>query len=70
MVVVTAKANETWDMLAYRFLGFEFFAKDIMLENQHLADVVIFEGGEKVNIPEFDKDIDENSPSEDDETWQ
>lgn len=70
MIIHTARANETWDMLAYKYLGFEYFAKDIMLVNQHLHDVAIFEGGEQVSIPEFDKDIDENSPSEESEAWQ
>jgi len=70
MRAVTARENETWDMLAYRELGYEFFAKDIMLVNPHLHDTVIFDGGERVNIPEFDKDTDINSAEEETDTWR
>jgi len=51
--IIEAKQNETWDILAYRELGFEFFAKDIMLANQGLSDVVVFDGGEQVVIPDY-----------------
>jgi len=59
MSVIIAKQNETWDMLALRELGSEYFAKDIMLENQSLHDTVIFDGGEEVTIPEYDTEDDE-----------
>ena len=62
--VVTAKQNEAWDMIARRELGSEYFAKDIMLENQALHDTVIFDGGEEVIIPEYD-----DGEAEEDTTW-
>lgn len=68
MSVVIAKQNETWDMLALRELGSEYFAKDIMLENQALHDTVIFDGGEEVTIPDYETD-DEDIEAEIDETW-
>lgn len=54
--VITAKQNETWDILALRELGYEHFAKEIMLENQGLSDVAVFDGGEQVVIPDESED--------------
>lgn len=54
--VITAKQNETWDILALRELGYEHFAKEIMLENQDLSDVAVFDGGEQVVIPDESED--------------
>lgn len=67
---ITAQAHQTWDMLAKINNDFEYFAKDIMLLNPHLSDVVIFEGGENVTIPE-DGDLTEEDliELEDDEVW-
>lgn len=49
---IEARQNETWDMLAYRELGYEHFAKDIMLLNPGLSGVAVFDGGETVLIPD------------------
>lgn len=56
MKTITAQQNQTWDMLAKEHLDFEYFTKDIMLLNPQYADVVIFEGGEQINIPDFEND--------------
>ncbi|MBR5097910.1 MAG: hypothetical protein IK091_01615 [Spirochaetales bacterium] len=67
MSVVIAKQNETWDILALRELGSEYFAKDIMLENPDLHDTVIFDGGEEVKIPDYE--VDDEDIEEDEDTW-
>lgn len=50
---ITATQYETWDILAKKHLGYEYYAKDIMLANPQYADTVIFEGGEQIIIPDF-----------------
>jgi phage tail protein X len=48
----TARAGETWDLIAYRLYGNEMAATDIIALNPRLADILIFEGGERLNLPE------------------
>lgn len=50
--LIEARQNETWDIIAYRELGYEHFAKDIMLLNPSLSDIAIFDGGEAVLVPD------------------
>lgn len=50
---ITATQYETWDILAKKHLGYEYYAKDIMLANPQYADTAIFEGGEQITIPDF-----------------
>ena len=56
---ITAKQNETWDIIAYRELGYEHFAKDVMLLNPELSDVAIFDGGERVLIPDDEAELED-----------
>lgn len=69
MKKITARQNETWDILAKRELGFEYFAKDIMLYNPEHSDVVIFEGGEQVVIPDFEVDDSKNDMPVSEDDW-
>ena len=52
MATYKAKTGETWDLIAYRLYGNEMAATDIIALNPRLTDVIIFEGGEKLNLPE------------------
>jgi nucleoid-associated protein YgaU len=47
-----AKAGDTWDLIAFNFYGNEMKSTDIMEVNPRLTDIVIFEGGEVLNLPE------------------
>ena len=49
-----AQKGDTWDILAFKFYEDEFMASNIMESNVGLQDLIVFEGGEQVNIPIFD----------------
>lgn len=53
----TASAGETFDLLAYKYLGDE--KKDYLITeyNDPLAEYLVFEGGETVNIPIYEADV-------------
>ena len=48
----TARNNEAWDSIAYSAFKNEFLFPDILEENRQYNDVLIFEGGEVITIPE------------------
>jgi hypothetical protein len=52
MKQITAEQGQTWDMIAKIYLGDEIFTKEVMLANCDKSDIVIFDGGEVLNIPE------------------
>ena len=41
----------TWDVIAFDAYGDEFMMDFILQQNPEFSDVVIFEGGEKINVP-------------------
>jgi phage tail protein X len=47
----TAIQGDTWDMISFRHYGSEYHISELILANPVHVDVVIFEGGEKLNIP-------------------
>ncbi len=47
-----AKAGETWASLAYRYWGEETLMWRLIEANPLLARVLVFEGGERVRVPE------------------
>lgn len=51
---MTAKQGQTWDMISYIAYGNEFYVKELMLANPQYHDVVIFEGGEILEIPDLE----------------
>lgn len=53
-----AVQGDTWDSIAYKAFGDEFMFPQIMDANRDYYDVVIFEGGESIDIP--DKIVTEN----------
>ncbi len=46
-----AKQMETWDLISYKAYGNEYHIADLILANPNYCDVVVFDGGEVVNIP-------------------
>ena len=47
----TCRAGESWDLLAGQAYGTETMASVIISANPDLADVVLFEGGEVIDLP-------------------
>lgn len=47
-----ATQGDTWDLIAYREYGREFHVNELINANPSLSDVIIFEGGEEVVIPD------------------
>lgn len=44
--------GDTWDSIAYKAYGDEMIFPQIMEANRGMADVVMFDGGEIVDIPD------------------
>lgn len=47
----TCRAGESWDLLAGQAYGSEVMASVIISANPDLADVLLFEGGEVIDLP-------------------
>ena len=45
-----AKVGEMWDVIALQYYVDEMKASYLIAHNQQMADILIFEGGEKVRI--------------------
>ena len=50
----TAKCGDTFDILALKYYEDEFMASYIIEVNTRYQNVIVFEGGEVLNIPVFD----------------
>lgn len=50
--------GDTWDGVAFRVFGDSFRASDIMAVNLKMTAIVLFEGGEVINIPDDDPSLD------------
>jgi hypothetical protein len=61
-MLYTALAGEAWDIIALKLWGTEKLCHILMEANPHLLDKAIFEGGEKLVIPEIDINL-ETSPA-------
>lgn len=59
--MITAKQGQTWDMISFEAYGSEYYVWELMLANPELHGIVVFEGGERIVIPELE--------DEEDETW-
>lgn len=51
-MIYIAAQGDTWDSIAYKAFGDEFMFIQIMKANRALSDVVVFDGGERVTVPE------------------
>ena len=56
----SARAGDTWDLIAYKLYDNEMRSSDIIAKNPRLAHVLIFEGGERINLPDAEE-ITDNS---------
>ena len=52
MKVYTAKTGDMWDSIALKLYGSEKKSTEIMAVNPRLVDIIVFSGGEKVNLPD------------------
>lgn len=48
----TCSRGDTWDSIASKAYGDEFLFPQIMDANRIYSDMVMFEGGEKITVPE------------------
>ena len=49
--VYIASAGETWDVIALKVYLEERMASTLIQANPRLADIIVFEGGERVTFP-------------------
>jgi phage tail protein X len=48
-----AKQGDTWDLISYNMYGSEYHITELILANYEYVDVLIFNGGEVLIIPEL-----------------
>ena len=53
----TAIQGDTWDLIAYRVWGSEYLLPRLLEVNPNFRDIIVFSGGEKLNVPEVDTAI-------------
>lgn len=53
--------NDTFDLIAFKKYGNEFFASLIIEHNRQYADVILFDSGVTLSIPEVDVTATEKS---------
>lgn len=51
-MIYTCSQGDTWDSVAFKVYNNEFLFPQIMDANRPFADMVMFEGGEKITIPD------------------
>lgn len=49
----TAIQGDTWDLISFKYYGSEYHISELMLANPDHVDFVVFDGGEKLKIPEI-----------------
>ncbi|WP_342471642.1 hypothetical protein MHH70_12555 [Metasolibacillus sp. FSL H7-0170] len=49
--------GETWDLIAYRLWGSEYLLPLLLEANQQYRNIIIFDGGIKLKVPEIDTAI-------------
>lgn len=49
-------AGDTWDSIAFDFYTDEMMSTRLIQENKEYADVLIFDGGERLILPILDED--------------
>lgn len=52
-------AGETFDLAAIRIFGDEKFAPELLAANPELCHKLVFDGGEKLYVPDFEPETDE-----------
>ena len=51
--IYTTKSGDMWDMIALKVLGNEMYMSELIENNYKYRNVMIFEAGIKLNIPEI-----------------
>jgi nucleoid-associated protein YgaU len=51
-MIYIAKEGDTWDSIAYRAYKDEFLFPAILEANRQFSDVVLFTGGEQIQVPD------------------
>lgn len=54
--IYEAVAGDTWDSIAFDFYTDEMMSTRLIQENKEYADVLIFDGGERLILPILDED--------------
>lgn len=54
--------GETWDLVAFREMGSEYFMQDLMDANPKYHGIAIFEGTEILDIPYVNEDREYQAP--------
>lgn len=58
-------SGETWDSIAYKLFGSEYYAEQLMNENRMKLDYIVFPAGIELKLPEIEDtngDLDESYP--------
>lgn len=58
----TTVAGDTWDSIAYRFWGDEFKMTQLQAANPDYLDVLVFNSGVILQVPEIDPKPSDNLP--------
>lgn len=61
MEIYKAKTGDMWDGIAYKLYGDEKKSTDIMAVNPRLVDIIVFKGGEKINLPDNVASVDNST---------
>ena len=60
--IYTTKSGDMWDMIALKVLGNEMYMSELIENNYKYRNVMIFEAGIKLNIPEISTQKVKNLP--------
>lgn len=58
METYITKQGDTWDQLAYQFLGSEYLLTDLVEANQKYREYIIFPEGIELTVPDIEIDTD------------
>jgi len=62
MAVYKTVSGDTWDLIAYKQLGSEKYMKELMDANWELTDVLVFEAGTELVLPEITLETESDLP--------
>ena len=58
----TTVSGDTWDLIASQQMGKESYMKELMDANWELTDILVFDSGTELVIPDVDIRAEENLP--------